>query len=161
MLRLRVVYFVVLTILFFSAICEAEQNKTELQKSKINQLTEIGIKAYELDLHFIEQYQSALKHISAEAGEGLFQELFADPIILFNTIIKLEKDNFKAHLYLGKSYHRKAYEGEGNWNKDLTVKAKEEYMTAVALSKKVKVDKSLMKDLSSELEDVEKILKGD
>jgi hypothetical protein len=87
-------------------------------------------------------------------------ELFNDPISIFSAILNLDPDNIKAHLYLGKSYHRKSYGGEGDWNNDLAMKAKQEYLTALSLSKKVKTDKALMKDLTSELEDVEKILEG-
>ncbi len=158
--RIKLFYVLFIAFLLMSVSFKAYAGGIQVQKTSVNDLLSLAVELYELQLKFIDQYSSALKHVSQEAGEGLYAELFNDPIVLFKKILFLDENNLKAHLYLGKAYHRKAYEGEGNWNKDFAMKAKQEYLIVQALSKKIKVDKEVLKDIQSELKDVEEILKN-
>jgi len=169
MWRKSLLFVLSLTCLFFgvSSDAKAEQGDVgdiKIHKNVVDKLTTLGIKMYELDSEFVSKFPSAIESKrgeTLEAGEGLPMELYNDPINIFLAILDLDPNNIKAHLYLGKSYRRKSYEGEGVWNKDLATKARQEFLTARSLSKKVKTDRAFMKDLTSDLEEVEKILEDD
>lgn len=147
------------TVLAMPTFCFAEDGKIDIHASKVTKLVDYAFKIYNLELEFIEQYQSALNHFSREAGENLFSELFNDPIRLLQQLLLLDQNNAKARLYLGKAFQKKAYEGEGRWNKDLAVKAEEQYRFIMGLSKKNRIDAEILQQASIELAELDKILR--
>jgi hypothetical protein len=140
------------------ANCFAAADPIKVPATQLNQLVDSTIKIYDLELDFIGKFSSVLNKRSMEAGEGLYRDLFNDPIRLFQQLLLLDKNHPKAHLYLGHAFQQKSYEGEGAWNKDLLTKAKEHYRYVLDLAKKTKIDGKVIEEARSELEEVEKIL---
>jgi len=75
------------------------------------QLVEVAIKLYDLNLAVPALYAKVFGKDQPHAGEGLYSELFNDPIAVLQPAVRQNEKNMLARFYLGKSYYSKSYRG--------------------------------------------------
>ena len=122
------------------------------------ELVSVAIQLYKLNLQIPTLFAKAFRKQSAEAGEGLFSQLFSDPIIVLQLAIRHNEGNVLAHFYLGESYYSKSYEGEGNWTRLLLMKAEEQYSFVVSKASKQPVPRELLIRSQKALGDIRQTL---
>ena len=159
MTRYAFLPMVVCVALLFVANLSCDAAKTEPNRSPADELADIAAQAYHLEVEFLSRFASNFRHITPEAGEGLPQQLFKDVILMLTRALRLDTDNVKAHLYLGKSYRRQSYEGEGNWNIEILIKARDHFRRVLALSEKAAVSREYLEEAKSQLGAIENIMR--
>ena len=120
------------------------------------QLVDLAARLYELNEKAAFLYARAFK--TGEAGEGIPSQLFNDPIRILLLALDQDQANVRARLYLGKSYAAKAYQGEGNWSKDLLLKAEEQFEFILNEGKRRRVSPQILETCRRELRSVKAAL---
>jgi hypothetical protein len=124
------------------------------------QLVQVAIKLYDLNVQVPVLYQKAFAKDQPEAGEGLYAGLFNDPIAVLQLAVRHNQKNMVAHFYLGKSYYSKSYEGEGSWTRSLLLNAEQHFSVVTSEASKQKIPRDVLAESHSALEEIRKILQG-
>jgi hypothetical protein len=138
--------------------CGEERQPAKSQIQLDEQLVNVAVKLYDLNVSIPTLYAKAFR--ADHAGEGLFAELFSDPITVLRLALEQNERNMLARLYLGKSYLAKSWQGEGNWSKELLQKAQEQFSIVVTEAPKLKSPPKIVLEAKKELDEVRKILAG-
>jgi hypothetical protein len=137
----------------------AEERRAVRNQDQLDeQLVSLAIKLYDLDVSVPTLYARAFK--KDHAGEGLFAELFNDPITVLRLALEQNERNMLAHLYLGKSYLAKSWQGEGNWSEELVRKAQEHFSIVVARGPGLKSPSKIVLEAKKQLDKARQILAG-
>jgi hypothetical protein len=138
----------------------AKESRAQTPERSIDdQLVQIAVKLYELEIQVPSVYMKAFK--TGEEGEGLFARLFNDPIAVLELVIARNEKNVVARFHLAKAYLAKSSYGEGKWSRSLLAKAEEQFARVVSgAATNRTVPRHMLADARGALDEIKKLQGG-
>ncbi len=122
------------------------------------QLTELGVKLFSLNMEIPTAYARAFKEEGA--GEGLLPRLFNDAIAVLELALEQNDQNIRARFYLAKSYFAKSAHGEGRWSRPLLARAEHHFSVLLSAAARTGMTEKMRKEARQALDDIRKIRQG-